>query len=89
MSVKAVCPDTNLPSKLQAADGYTLRGEVIRTDGGLHVCDDCAVRCWLQMSGQCVGVVMEYYDGERCLKNLGKYFYLQQPLLCTSVQVLT
>merc|ERR1712048_26166 len=53
----------NIP--VQSADGYTFCGETIRTDGGLHVCNDCAVRCWLQMSDQCVGVVMEYNGDSR------------------------
>jgi len=57
------CSNMNLASVLQAADEYTFCGETIRTDGGLHLCNDCAVRCWLQLSGRCVGVVMEYSEG--------------------------
>jgi hypothetical protein len=40
-----------------------LRGTAMRTDGGVKLCNDCAVRCWLQMKGECVGFVMEYYEG--------------------------
>merc|ERR1719401_1483781 len=61
--LEGVCLDMRLSSTLQSADEFTFCGETIRTDGGLHLCNDCAVRCWLQMSGECVGVVMEYNAG--------------------------
>merc|ERR1712151_339374 len=42
---------------LVVADGSGFRGESIRTDGNVHVCRDCAVRCWLRMPGTCKGFV--------------------------------
>jgi len=61
--LEGVCLAHDLLLALESADEYTFCGETIRTDGGLHMCNDCAVRCWLQMSGQCVGVVMDYRGG--------------------------
>jgi hypothetical protein len=48
---------------LVVADGTVFRGKSIRTDGGLHICRDCAARCWLQMHGTCKGFVFEPEDG--------------------------
>jgi hypothetical protein len=44
---------------LVVADGSGFRGESIRSDGNVHICRDCAVRCWLQMPGTCKGFVFE------------------------------
>eukprot|EP00928_Gymnodinium_smaydae_P064952 TRINITY_DN4816_c0_g2_i1.p1 TRINITY_DN4816_c0_g2~~TRINITY_DN4816_c0_g2_i1.p1 ORF type:complete len:1122 (-),score=90.09 TRINITY_DN4816_c0_g2_i1:315-3596(-) len=41
--------------QLFLAEGLTFEGVEIRTDRGVALCRDCAARCWLQMSGTCVG----------------------------------
>merc|ERR1712232_889717 len=48
---------------IQSALGMTFRGVTIRTDGGVDLCKDCAVRCWLQMRGLCAGLAWE--EGQR------------------------
>jgi len=52
---------TSLPSQLHAVEDHTFGGAAIRTDWGVKVCDDCAARCWLQMS-DCMGFAFTYYE---------------------------
>lgn len=57
-----VCDHNSLlPSELVSSQGFTFRGNIIRKDGGLSLCSDCIVRCWLQMR-DCKGVSLRYYD---------------------------
>jgi len=46
-------------SELVVANGMKLQGNEIRTDYGVHICRDCAVRCWLMMPATCKGIVFK------------------------------
>eukprot|EP00930_Biecheleria_cincta_P002754 TRINITY_DN103750_c0_g1_i1.p1 TRINITY_DN103750_c0_g1~~TRINITY_DN103750_c0_g1_i1.p1 ORF type:complete len:591 (+),score=76.80 TRINITY_DN103750_c0_g1_i1:73-1845(+) len=48
---------------LYSASGSKFFGVEIRSDGGVKICEDCVVRCYLQMS-DCVGAHFQlYYPG--------------------------
>jgi len=48
---------------LHRCDGKAIAGDVIRTDGGVDRCKDCAERCWAQMRN-CIG--FNDLGGGRC-----------------------
>jgi len=50
-------------AELVVASGVKFQGNQIRTDYGVHICRDCAVRCWLQMPATCKGLVFEQTTG--------------------------
>merc|ERR1712151_854500 len=51
----------NWEDDLHSAAGTNFEGATIRTDGGVRICQDCAQRCFAQMS-DCVGFVFEQYS---------------------------
>lgn len=44
---------------LASVQDFRLEGTSIRTDAWLSMCKDCAARCWLQMTGECIGFTWE------------------------------
>merc|ERR1711972_821409 len=54
----------NFPSQgeeaLSSVEGRRFHGMEIRSDAWVNLCDDCVVRCFLQMPGTCVGFVWEH-----------------------------
>jgi len=44
---------------LASVQDFMLEGRSIRSDAWLSMCKDCAARCWLQMTGECVGFTWE------------------------------